>query len=225
MKTNLDIPRHPAKYTNSFFEVFVTWLKDTKNVLDPFGGTGKIGRLKEYGYCGEIYANEIEREWLEPNLYQCDKLSFQDAEFLNYPNGFFDAICTSPTYGNRMADHHIAKDNSKRNTYTHCLGHQLQDGNTGKMQWGEEYRAKHVRIYKHLAKLLKNKGKFILNIKNHIRKGEEIDVVSFHIESLKSLGFKVVEKVLVKTPSLKYGANGNKRVEGEWVILFEKTTL
>ena len=32
-----------------------------------------------------------------------------DSRQMHYPDGMFDAICTSPTYGNRMADHHNAR--------------------------------------------------------------------------------------------------------------------
>ena len=41
-----------------------------------------------------------------------------DARRLHYLDATFDAICTSPTYGNRMADHHNARDSSPRLTPT-----------------------------------------------------------------------------------------------------------
>lgn len=192
-------------------------------MLDPFAGTGKIGKLKQYGYQGKIYANELEKEWLEINEFNCDILTFQDAEFLDYSNEFFDAVCTSPTYGNRMADYFNAKDGSKRLTYTHCLGHQLTDGNTGKMQWGEEYRVKHEKIYSHLAELLKHNGIFILNIKNHIRNGKEINVKEFHKQCLLSQGLTLKEEKFIETPSLKYGENCNARTKGEYILVFLKS--
>ena len=216
------VMNHPAKFTDAFFEVFSEMLNGCSSVFDPFAGTGKIGKLKQYGFTGEIYANEIEPEWLSPNEHMCDVLTFCDAEFLDYPESHFDAICTSPTYGNRMADHHNAKDRSKRNTYTHCLGHQLAQGNTGKMQWGQEYREKHERVYRHIAKMVKPGGKFVLNIKNHIRRGVEIDVVAFHEATLKNCGFEMIDKRAIETPSLKYGANADKRLPIEYIILFRK---
>lgn len=77
--------RHPAKYTDSFISIFADLLKDRNNVLDPFAGTGKLGLIKQCGFSGTIYANEIEPEWINENLYDCDLITCQDAEFLDYP--------------------------------------------------------------------------------------------------------------------------------------------
>lgn len=214
--------RHPAKYTDAFMETFAKLLKGKQKILDPFAGTGKIGLVKQFGFCGEIYANEIEPEWINENLYDCDFITNQDAEFIDYPPEYFDAICTSPTYGNRMADHHEAKDGTKRNTYTHCLGRKLADGNTGKMQWGLEYMEKHERIYAHLSSLVKPEGIFVLNIKNHIRRGKEVDVKSFHCSALERCGFEKVEEIFVKTFGNGFGANSDKRTDGEYIICFKR---
>lgn len=46
-----------------------------------------------------------------------------DATRLPFDNRMFDAVITSPTYGNRMADHHDAQDGSKRITYRHSGRH------------------------------------------------------------------------------------------------------
>ena len=121
-----------------------------------------------------------------------------------------------------MADHHEAKDGTKRNTYTHCIGRQLSEGNTGKMQWGEEYRTKHERIYAHLTSLVKEGGIFVLNIKNHIRNGTEIDVKSFHEKVICNNGFVKVKEIFVETEGNGFGANADKRTKGEYIIVFIK---
>lgn len=214
--------RHPAKYTDSFLEIFANLLRGKQKVLDPFAGTGKIGLIKQYGFDGQVYANELEPEWISENSYNCDYITCEDAEFLKYPACYFDAICTSPTYGNRMADHHEAKDGTRRNTYKHCLGRPLSDGNTGQMQWGVEYIEKHARIYKHLTTLLRNGGLFVLNIKNHIRKGQEIDVKAFHEKALNDCNMVKVEEFFVKTSGNGFGANSDKRTDGEYIVVFQK---
>lgn len=196
-------------------------LHGTSNVLDPFAGTGKLAHIRELGYTGDIYLNEIEPEWARQAPTHVI-LSMRDAEHLPYPDGYFDAVCTSPCYGNRMADHHEAKDGSRRNTYKHALGRDLHTENTGAMQWGEAYRDKHRRVWTECRRLLKPGGRFVLNISDHIRKGKIVPVTAWHIECLQSLGFDAREHQQVKTPRQRQGANGNLRVDYESVIMFYK---
>ena len=224
MTKTVNIPRHPAKYTDALIPYFYEEVKNCSNILDPFAGTGKIATIKDLGYNGTIYANDIERDWLEPNIYGCDYITFQDSEYLDYEEGFFDAIVTSPTYGNRMADHHKAKDGSRRITYTHCLGKELQSGNTGQMHFGEKYCDKHKKIYAHLFKLLKPEGKLVLNISNFIRRGEEVDVTKWTLETLQDVGFVLVDIIKVNTPRMRFGSNANKRVEYESILIMKKAS-
>lgn len=129
--------RHPAKYSDKFIPIFAELLKGRRKVLDPMAGTGKIGLIKDYGFEGVVYANDLEFEWImQAKDNKCDVISMYDAGNTKFEDEEFDGICTSPTYGNRMADHHNARDGSKRNTYTHAIGRQLHKENTGKMQWG-----------------------------------------------------------------------------------------
>lgn len=121
-----------------------------------------------------------------------------------------------------MADHHQAKDGSKRNTYTHCIGHQLADGNTGKMQWGEDYRIKHSKIYRSICPLISENGLFVLNISNHIRKGEEIDVAGWHVSELEKNGFHLVADHQIATTRNRFGSNSDKRVDHEHIYVLRK---
>jgi hypothetical protein len=123
--------KHPAVYTDVLIPVIAKLLKGSKTLLDPFGGTGKIALIKNYGYEGTVTCNEIETEWIINSPYDVDRWFLCDAEKMKWAkNEEFDAICTSPTYGNRMADHFTAKDNSKRITYRHYLGRPLNKENT-----------------------------------------------------------------------------------------------
>src|SRR5690606_20149612 len=138
-------PKHPAKYTDSLLPVFARILREhaARSVLDPMAGVGKIGLLRDYGFAGRIVANEIEPEW----AYQAPpwvEVRISDAANMAWANDEeFDAIVTSPCYGNRMADHHDARDSSRRYTYRHMLGRPLHPANTGKLQWGEAYQEAH----------------------------------------------------------------------------------
>lgn len=214
------VPRHPAKYSDTLLPIFAGLLEGTKNVLDPFAGTGKLALIRDLGYDGDVYLNELEPEWAH-QAPEWAIVTTCDAETLPYPDSFFDAICTSPTYGNRMADHFEAKDDSRRNTYRHTLGRKLTPGNTGRMQWGEKYRDKHQRVWVECKRVLKPNGVFILNISDHIRNGKVMPVTKWHIDCLTDLGFSLTDHILVETPRLRYGANHQVRVKHESVLYFE----
>ena len=214
--------KHPAKYTDSFIPLFSKLLEGKNNVLDPFGGTGKLALIKDYGFTGRVICNELEREWVDYS-YNVNEWHFGDAAKMIWAKDeSFDAICTSPTYGNRMADHHNAKDGSKRITYKHRLGKELSPNNTGMMQWGEQYRETHKNIYSECIRVLKKDGVLILNVSNHIRKKQEVDVVSFHRESIVSLGLSLREEIKMHTPRMGFGRNRNARVENEFILVFTK---
>ena len=212
--------KHPATYTESFIPKFAELLADCSNVLDPFGGVGKLALIKEYGYMGKVVCNELEREWAEIGKYNVDEWSIGDAANLRFANCEFEAICTSPTYGNRMADHHNAKDASKRITYRHCLGRPLGEQNTGKMQWGEKYRQKHIEIYRECLRVLKPNGLMIVNVSDHIRKGQVMNVVEWHKQTLLDFGMKLIDEIKIETPRMGFGQNAKSRVQHECILVF-----
>ena len=214
--------KHPATYTDSFIPKFAELLIGCDKVLDPFGGVGKLARIKEYGFNGKVICNELEREWAETSKYNVDEWHIGDAANMAWAeSNSFDAICTSPTYGNRMADHHNAKDASKRITYRHFLGRALDEANTGKMQWGDKYREKHIEIYKECIRVLKNEGLMIVNVSDHIRKGQVVEVVRWHKETLINFGMKLLDEIKIETPRMGFGQNGKSRVQHEYILVFK----
>lgn len=178
--------KHPAKYSDVLLPVFKGMLLGCKAILDPFAGTGKLRSV--FPDCTLL---EIEPEWAS-----ISGAIVGDATDMPFADCSFDAICTSPTYGNRMADffvdHQIEKQ-YKRNTYTHQLGRKLSANNSGAMQWGEKYRNLHLKAWAECSRVLKPSGLFCLNISNHIRNGKEVFVTEWHIETLENMGFYVLE--------------------------------
>jgi len=206
--------KHPAKYTNSILDIIEPYLRLQHNVLDPFAGTGK---LKEIVDPDKLYLNELEPEWALQGLPA--HVTVGNALQLPYFDSSFDCICTSPTYSNRMADSHEAKDTSRRNTYTHTLGRKLHPENSGQMQWGEKYREFHIKAWLECKRVLRDGGLFILNVRNHIRNGKEIFVSEWHLETLLAMNFNLSQHYKVETPRQKFGANANLRVDHENVYI------
>lgn len=211
------LKRHPAKYSDVLMPQFVAMLKGSNRILDPFAGTGKIFDIAQFFPDAKIDAVEIEPEWAAYD----SRITLGNALALPWPDNTFDAICTSPTYGNRMADHHEAKDASRRNTYTHAIGRKLHPDNSGQMQWGDEYKEFHRQAWAEAKRVLRTNGKFVLNIKDHIRGGKQRHVTDWHIGCLIGLGFDVVKHLYVECPGQRFGQNGDKRIDYESVILFE----
>ena len=206
--------RHPAKF-GRVVEV-ISLPDDVRTVLDPFAGTGRIHELGTE--TRRTVGVEIEPEWasMHPDTIQADALD------LPFGAGSFDAIATSPTYGNRMADHHNARDNSQRNTYRHALGRELHPNNSGQLQWGPEYRDFHVKAWTEAVRVLKPGGRFVLNISDHIRDGEVQDVTGWHITTLCRLGLTLRQLTPVTTKRLRHGVNADLRTPNEWVVTFTR---
>lgn len=211
-------PKHPARYTDVLLSTFVKLLEGRKRILDPFGGTGKVFLLNRWYPDAEIHAVEIEPEWAAIN----PRTTLGSALALPWADGYFDAICTSPTYGNRMADGWHGESKYTRISYADKLDRKLHADNSGAMQWGDTYREFHVKAWKEATRVLVSGGAFVLNIKNHIRAGVEQFVTEWHIETLQSLGYQMTEQHRIKTPSMRYGQNADKRIEYESVIKFVK---
>jgi SAM-dependent methyltransferase len=211
-------PPQPATYSDSLLPVLADLLLGFRRILDPFAGTGKIHRLCEFLEDVETVAVEIEPEWAAYH----PRTIVGNALALDFCDGVFDAICTSPTYGNRLADHHDAYDPDSRRTYTHDYGRPLNDDNSGTMQWGDRYRDFHERAWIEALRVLHPGGRFLLNIKDHIRGGEWIDLAGWHLATLTQLGLRPRAIRPVVTGGLRLGSNGERRTGAELVIALDK---
>jgi hypothetical protein len=242
--------KHPAKYSKS---VWLTIFRDVAklvvmhpektdwHVLDPFGGVGGIFDLHSMEWdfdAGQLVFHitsvEIEEEWSgvasgHPRYrpHTSDRsLAMDFFDFAIHPANreAFDLVVTSPTYGNRMADHHTPspEDTSERNTYRHKLGRPLTEGSSASLQWGDEYREFHRAAWDEIFDLLEPGGYFILNVKDHIRKKTKQPVAAWHRAYCGSIGFNLITDSQVAVRGNRQGENGEVRVDHEHVFLFQK---
>ncbi len=213
-------PPHPAKFTPKHLNAVIEILEDLfgpgndVSILDPFAGIGTVHELPF-----TTRGIELEPEWAN----QHELTDIGSALNTKYPDESFDAVVTSPCFGNRMADHHEAKDDSKRHTYRHYLGRPLTEGSSAVMQWGEDYQHFHTEAWSEAKRILKPGGILIINIKDHVRGGKIQHVTKWHSDTCGSIGFKQVDTVIISVTSLTHGENFNQRIPHESLLVFEKS--
>ena len=209
---------HPAPFSDAILDKVAEKVQGVGTVLDPFAGTGRVHELRERAGVTNTIGVELEPEWAakHPDTVEGNALD------LPFDDESVDAIATSPTYGNRMADHHEASDDSVRLTYKHTLGRDLHEDNSGAMQWGDEYREFHLKAWAESARVLKPGGTFVVNVKDHIRDGLKQKVVAWHINAVQSIGMVLEDVDAISTRGLMAGENHGQRTLVEWVFTFRK---
>ncbi len=177
--TQLTWDQHPATFSKELMPTLIELATNSNRILDPFCGTGKIHRLRD-SLDVETVGVEIEPEGA--NMSEWTILG--DATDLPFEDESFDAIITSPVFGNRMSDHQKALEDCKRCeatgfdpdwdelpcsrckgaghnqykrlTYRHTLpvDRELHPNNSGRMAWGKKYRALHEKAWAEAFRVL-----------------------------------------------------------------------
>lgn len=220
--------RHPAKFSEPILDALDGLVRDHlgkgARILDPFAGTGRVHTLRRAGAI--TTGIELEPEWatLHPATLVGNALA------LPFPAASFDAIVTSPAYGNRMADHHEARDASRRNTYRHALGRPLHPDNAGAIAFGPKYHELHAAAWAEALRVLRPGGLFVVNVSDFLRtvgpKGKRrrgrVEVVAWHAQALHELGAELTFRIPVQTRRQRQGANGDVRVDHEVILVLTK---
>lgn len=229
-----EFPVHPAPFSKIILQEIVGIVFDESvrkinkgegkklKILDPFAGIGKIHELSN-DYITTVGV-ELEKEWAN----QHPQNEVGNALKLRFRKNSFDVVCTSPTYPNRITDHHNAKDGSHRRTYKHYLGRDLSPESSSVMSWGQEYRDFHEKAVAEALRVLKPDGLLIWNISNHMKtitKGNppaEQRVSEWYLGLFLSIGLMLHSVVRVPTPRYRYGSNSESRTECEFIICMRK---
>lgn len=214
--------RHPARFSDRILDVVAKHVEGSAVLLDPFAGTGRVHELRSVPGVVRTIGVEIEPEWaaLHPDTLVGDAL---DLAACGVGPASVDHVVTSPTYGNRMADHHDARDGSVRNTYKHTLGRDLSPNSSGQLQWGAAYRDFHELAWCEALTALRSGGRFTLNLKNHVRRGVVQRVVEWHVDVLMhGFGLRLDALDAVPTAGLAHGENSGVRTGFEVVVTFRK---
>ncbi len=243
------IAEHCAKFNaeilSAFNEAIIRFLppdliapNHPVTVLDIFGGVGGIHTLQIRGQ-RVTYAVELQPGWAAQSALFGPTVC---ANFLTFRPVIhrwpetFHVVATSCSYGNRMADRHNAREDSKRLTYAHTLrrhGEEIHAANSGGLQWGDEYRDFHRLAWNKVAGLVKYRGLFILNIKDHVRRGKLQGVPAWHRDCVLSLRgtkgqrvFELVHEYRIPVKGMGFGKNQTAdeglKVDYEHVYVFRK---
>jgi len=115
------------------------------------------------------------------------------------------------------------KESSKRMTYRHVLGRELNPGNTGMYQFTQnEYKQLHYAVYEECHRILEPGGIMIVNVSDHIRKGQRQPVCQWHKGAMRNAGFTHVRTQEVSTNRMGFGANSDVRVDTEEFQIYRK---
>lgn len=222
-------PDHPAKYSPAVLDAMRSLVYDEgarlgrkPSLLDPFAGVGRIHQLDDVARTVGV---ELEPEWAA-----CHKLTLVgDATKLHelFKAQRFDVIATSPCYGNRTADHHNARDGSRRITYKHKLKRDPSEGSAAVMHWGHAYRELHELFLSSAHRTVKRGGLLIVNMSNHLattgsgeQRAQRVQyVVEWWVGAVAAAGFTIEQLVPIETPRMRDGANADARVACEHLIV------
>lgn len=209
---------HPAPFNVDALKLARRLLNDrydehdpNVSILDPMAGIGRVHDLP-----WPTVGVELEPEWAATH----PDTQVGDATHLACGGNTFDAIVTSPPYGNRLADQY-AGDGTKRLTYRISLGRPLTDGSAAAQQWGRSYRRIMSDVWAECARVLKPNGLMIVNLKDHVRKGKVMPVTGWTANEITQWGLRLVHCLPVPSGSTSRWTNSNEVLSGEVLLVFD----
>lgn len=246
------LTKHPAKFSPEVIDVLRVLVRAESRrqqvprplVLDSFGGVGRIHQLDDIAVTQAV---ELRPRWAACHA----RTRCGDATRLpHWWSRRFHVWATSPCYGNRLRDHHEARDTCKncdgrgghengdgarpcavckgsgrsvRRSYAHDYGEPFTHANdAGVLRFGTAaYDRLHLRAYQQAHRCVVDGGGALLNVSAFVERKEMVDTVPWHRDAMRSVGWRYVRTVPVVTKRMTFGAN-RERAPHEVVLVFRK---
>ena len=215
---DVEVKPHPAVYTLGVVPTFAALLRrGPLRVLDPFAGHGHIHKLRDLGDYSTA-AVEMQEGWAAAHP---DTLC-GDSRSLPFDDDEFDAVATSPAYGNRLADYGLSgppADAALRRSYACSYGEPLLEGNAAALPFGPEYKEIHIAVWDEVVRVVRPGGVVLLNVKDFWCDGEHVGVSGWHLTHFtQRLGAEINATVSIESSGWTEADNGEWHLAGEWVF-------
>jgi hypothetical protein len=205
---------HPCPWTRPLLALLLEALRGYRRILDPFGGEGTIHLLRAWGY--ETFAFDIEPEWAA----DCGVRA--DARHPPFPLGWFDAVATSSTFGNRFADGYDGRDGSRRSSYRIALGHELDRRNVGRLKWGKAYRQESAATWAAIVAHIRPDGRLLFHMRDYPVDKKPVAATAWHLETLAALGWSRVVRRWTLPASSVPGAGHDQLASVDHLVVLER---
>ena len=220
-----DLPEHPAKFPQRVIDEIAALLPyyvgPGSSILDPFAGVGGIHDLRGHGY--QTMGVEIVGKW----AFARSGTVLGDATEIAmiFAGQQFDAVVTSPTWGNGLGQRspHPNAGDGKRYAYADAVGEKLEPTNTGGVRFGKRYRALHETVWAQCNELLRPGGILMFNCRDSPN-GQKMPrpVTGWHITALQALGLELDVISAVAARGIGHGERRNSIGDAELIVVMRK---
>jgi hypothetical protein len=211
---------HPAPYSKELIPVMARLLLGHRRIHDPFAGTGRIFQLEPLLPGAVISASELQPRWAAYH----PKTEIGDATDLPYPDGAFDAFCTSPclAHGHRILRRDLRwipveeiKEGDEVIAFDEHSPFAKSDGRPARRKW-------------RIATVLRSVTRSVCCLRIRLSNGDCITCTPEHpwlAQRYKTGGNRIVGDVQwVQAKDLMTSDTYTRRVHGKWMQIDKKST-